>query len=169
MKIFKHSLLIMLFPLFSFSQEWNETNGKKWKVVNGDLLVTPKTPFITVNEGIVYALQFLAGAANGEHDRILYHPNQFFKDHPNLNMQWWDARISWKNKYNKSWFVRNFAVWSTDENHASAAVEHTAFILSFAITYQNASKNWKQNFKQAIKRALIAYGFNRAGFHAFYK
>ena len=133
------------------------------------MLHAQKDLFITKNDAIVYALQYVAGAANGEHDRILFHPNAFFIDHPNLNRTWWDPRISWHNKYSRSWVVQNIFVFVTDENHASPAVEHTSFIFSFAISYNDVKKNWQQIIKSAIKRCILAYGFNRAGFHSFYR
>lgn len=132
-------------------------------------LSSKRDPFITKNDAIVYVLQFVAGCANGEHDRLLYHPDAFFIAHPNLNRQWYDPRISWQNKNNRSWFVQTFFVWLTDENHLSPAIEHAAFIMSVAISYNDAKKNWKQKVFEAVKRAAFSYGFNRLGFHSMYR
>jgi hypothetical protein len=124
----------------------------------------PKPAFITGNDALIYLIQFASGAIEGIHDYAYYHPDAFLRAHPRLDPDWWDNRLSWDNKYHNTWFVRTFAVWVTDANHAGKALVHLANSISIAIAF-NDFKNWKNIFK----RAAISYAVNRTGFNLFYK
>ena len=145
-------LLIILFPLMSFGQTFEQR------------LVNEITPLITKNDAIIYAIQFVSGAVEGIHDYAYYHPDAFLRAHPGFNPDWWDNRLSWDNKYHNTWFVRTFAVWATDANHAGKALNHLCNSVSIAIAF-NDFKNWKQ----ILKRTAIAYTVNCLGFNAMYR
>ena len=42
---------------------------------------------------------FLAGAANGVNQDLLFHYNEFESTFPNANPQYWNPDLSWRNKY----------------------------------------------------------------------
>jgi len=45
------------------------------------------------------ATMFLAGAANGLNQDLLFHYHEFESTFPNANPQFWDPELSWRNKY----------------------------------------------------------------------
>lgn len=45
------------------------------------------------------ATMFLAGAANGLNQDLLFHYHEFESTFPNANPQFWDPDLSWRNKY----------------------------------------------------------------------
>lgn len=45
----------------------------------------------TKNDAIVGLLQLVSGGADGLREHLLYHPNQLFQQHPDLNRQYWDS------------------------------------------------------------------------------
>ncbi len=94
-------IIILLFPLSVSAQ---------WKPTKNDI-------------GIV-AAQLVAGAADGLREEILYHPNNLFEQHPNLNRGWWDSRTSWQNK--------GWAAFK-DANHTFKVVNQSADLLSIEL------------------------------------
>lgn len=69
----KKLLLLLLFPLSLSAQ-------KKWYS-------------ISKNDLQVMAIEVGAGYAQGWRDEVIYHPNQLFKQMPNLNRRFWDVRV----------------------------------------------------------------------------
>lgn len=133
MKLF---LIILLLPLFSFSQ---------WKPTKNDIWLS--------------AAQLVAGAADGMREEVLYHPSNLFEQHPNLNRQWWDSRISWKNK-ETAW------VAFSDANHTFKVINQSADLLSVGIVLFEPHR--KNLWKTAIRKMAIGYLARKAGFHLIY-
>lgn len=118
---------------------------------------------VTKNDALIAAFQFISGAADGLREEVLYHPNNLFEQHPNLNRQWWDSRISWKNKETR-W------VPFSDANHTLRIVIQTTdiFTLTLPLFEKMIPAELWAKIKMAFKKGLFAYAGRKAGFHAVY-
>lgn len=118
----------------------------------------------TGNDYAIGALQLVSGFAMGLHESIQ-------AGHWGKGYQFWDNRISWRNKYKADGVTARFpgsttwAVSITDGYHLTNLISNTANIatLSFAIG-SNEGRNWKV----IAKKVLIGAVANRAAFHISY-
>jgi hypothetical protein len=113
---------------------------------------------ITSNDLFLAGTQFIGGGLDGVREQVLYHPNELFKQHQNLNRQYWDSRISWQNKEH---------VWTpiSDANHVLRLGIQTTNLASIAISLTSKEgKNWKV----ILKKILISYLSNKSGFYTIY-
>ena len=82
-------------------------------------------------------LCLLCGGAYGLHETVIHHYSAFQARYPDANRQFWDASVSWTNKYeggkvengpafplSTSWLV-----WWTDGKHASGTA-HTLLLIA---------------------------------------
>jgi hypothetical protein len=122
-------------------------------------------PLLEKYDWIVYASQYLAGAADGTREQVLYHPNQMFCLYPRLNRQWWDCRISWRNKLHES----PLAVEFSDANHffESASRGLSCVSVAFSLGDWNNCKK-KQRWLMIGKKLLLSYLSNKLGFITTY-
>lgn len=141
-------LLIIL--LFSFSAE-----AQKLKVKRADLALG--------------SVQFAAGIFRGIREQVLYHPNELFRQHPNLNTHWWDSRTSWTNKLTKPWWK---PVGLTDANHFFQSAFVYSNILSIGISTYAITKDIFDNKKLRLwaffKAMAISTICQWVGFYASY-
>ncbi len=95
----------------------------------------------TKNDLIIGGVQIVAGTADGLREEILYHPNNLFRQHPNLNREYWDSRISWKN-----------SGWSAfkDANHTMRSVVQSMDILSIGVAIFEKDRNWKAMIRKCL-------------------
>lgn len=109
------------------------------------------------NDIAMCSVQFLAGSADGLREQVLYHPNELFKRHPNLNRQYWDSRISWHNKEH---------TWTpiSDANHVLRLGIQTSNLATIGIVIGEKQKDWKV----IARKIILCYLFNKAGFHLVY-
>jgi hypothetical protein len=144
-------ILIMCIPKTS--------NGQKWYSITG-------------NDVAVIACQAAAGAADAQHEMIVNHKlgkgNSF-----------WDATISWKNKY-KNWDAGNtraaypgaktWLVGFTDGYHLTRTLDRSFTLASIGLaagelnTYQP-----KDRWKVVAKKVLLSAIANRITFNLMYK
>lgn len=112
---------------------------------------------ITSNDLFLAGTQFIGGGLDGLREQVLYHPNELFKQHPNLNRQYWDSRISWHNKEH---------VWTpiSDANHVLRLGIQTSNLATIGIVIGEKQKNWKV----IARKLILCYLFNKAGFHLVY-
>lgn len=122
-------------------------------------------PLIGKKDILIYALQFISGAADGANQAIVYHG-------AGKGSHFWDYNTSWKNKYrnydagdlrpafpgSKTWLVG-----ITDGNHLTRMVNRS-FSLGSIMIAMNESSSWTQIIKKIIICSLI----NRAGFVLLY-
>lgn len=109
------------------------------------------------NDIAMCSVQFIAGGTDGLREQVLYHPNELFKQHPNLNRQYWDNRISWHNKEH---------VWTpiSDANHVLRLGIQTCNLATIGIAIKEKQKNWKV----IMRKIVISYLSNKAGFYLIY-
>lgn len=111
----------------------------------------------TKNDIAIAAVQLLAGGADGLREEVLYHPNNLLRQHPNLNRQYWDSRISWHNK-------ENHWVPFSDANHTLRTTIQSLDLLSIGIALGEKNRNWKA----ALRKMIIGYLARKAGFTLIY-
>ncbi len=121
----------------------------------------------TGNDYAIAGLQLISGFAMGLHESIQ-------AGHWGGGHQFWDNKISWKNKYKdfdngdkRAKFIgsKSVLVGFTDGYHLTNLITNTANIatLSFAIGGKE-----KKNWKVIAKKVLISVAANRAAFHLSY-
>lgn len=123
--------LLFLFPLFSQAQ------------------------LLTKNDLLIGGAQLISGASDGVRDHVLHHPNELFRQFPNLNRDFWDIRQSWQNN--------RWAAFK-DANHTFKSITNTLDLGSVAM----AIFEKKKTIKRAALKALFAYLCRKAGFHLTY-
>lgn len=105
-----------------------------------------------------WGLGFLSGAARGLNQVIAFHPDRFFARHPNANRQYWDNRISWRNKHKNGNpeegpafpFSRSAMVFLTDGLHMSGTASNVTGVVSLSIPlYSGSGKKFKHYAAEA--------------------
>jgi hypothetical protein len=119
------------------------------------------------------ALGFVAGCAKGTRDVLTYHTENFFKVHPSTNRQFWDSRISWKNKYkdfdngdySTAYFgAKDLLVWTTDANHLLDGMQTLSLVGGTMVICLGDKRPW---WEYAINFAAL-FVSRSAGFELFY-
>ena len=122
-------------------------------------------PILQKNDWVIYTAQFIAGLADGVREEVLYHPNELFRTHPNLNRQYWDSRISWMNKNGRSKLFLPFS----DANHTLRLIVQTSNLVSISFSFGELSKYpKKERWKVIAKKMLLSYAANKAVFATSY-
>ncbi|NPV12666.1 MAG: hypothetical protein HPY57_12845 [Ignavibacteria bacterium] len=94
-----------------------------------------------INLAILIIFISLAGIARGIREVIQFKYNDFKETFPNINDNWWNPRISWKNKYKdnnpskgpKFFLSTTSLVFITDAYHFLATLSH--FLIAISISY----------------------------------
>lgn len=115
---------------------------------------------------------FAGGALNGIAEDLQFHYPEFKRTFPNVNDQFWNPQISWKNKY-EDWdkgiraekfpFSSTALAWTTDGYHLVRTGQRLLFTTSVVLSYDK-KKNWKYYLMDAALLTLI----RSAGFHLTY-
>jgi hypothetical protein len=122
-------------------------------------------PLFEKNDWIVYGSQILSGAATGVREEVLYHPAPLFEMYPHLNRQWWDIRVSYRNKYNESPTLVAFS----DANHFFKAAALVTNCVSVGFTFGEYNRYAKKDlWKVIVKKIVFSYIANKIGFAATY-
>lgn len=108
-------------------------------------------------EAPIYLMLFIAGAADGLSQDLLFHYPEFERFSGATNEQYWNPELSWRNKYKdgdpengaKFFGSTTFLVGLTDGYHASRSLRDTMIILSLATSPKETSK------KDIVKKAFI--------------
>lgn len=141
-------LVLLLFPLFSIGQ---------WK--------------LTENKAITGGLVVVGGAAKGFNETLMFHYKSFERAFPNANRQWFDPRVSWKNKYEDRDRTKGAAfplsttvlVGFTDQYHLNNLVHHAAITSALIIKIGE-----KQKFKYYLLDFMYYTICYQLGFAATY-
>lgn len=121
-------------------------------------------PLFDKKDLLIYGLQFIAGAADGANQAIVYHG-------AGKGSHFWDYSTSWKNKYrnyptdqrasfpgSKTWLVG-----ITDGNHLTRMINRS-FSLGSVMIAMNKGERWSE----IIKEIIISSAINRIGFSIMY-
>lgn len=115
----------------------------------------------------------VSGAAWGFHETSVHHPDRF---PDSWNPNYWDARVSWKNKYYRNdpqngpkyLGSTTFLAWTTDSKHLFGTVHRVSMLgagVSAGIVYNRGERRkwWHYGID-----AAISYAAYSAGFHLVY-
>ena len=115
-----------------------------------------------------FLLIFLAGVCEGYMDVLQFHYSKFEKKHKKADRLFWDAEISWTNKYDKDfnprfWGSTTFFVSLTDGWHLMKMLRNVALFsgIGFAVY-------WTLDLNVFIF-CTCSYILNRLGFNLIYK
>ena len=110
----------------------------------------------------IFLLLFISGVSKAIMDTLQFH---FYKSIFKDKGSWWDASISWKNKYEwfpnskiLTWLISNPFVLITDAWHFFQFIYSIGFALSFLLI----------GMYLPVWVFLIGYILNRMVFHLFY-
>lgn len=87
------------------------------------------------------ALTFAAGYSTGWREEVIYHPNQLFRQYPNLNRKFWDIRVQDKPGFlNTEW----------DADHVLKGT--TVLLFTAAVTFKlGEKKKWYLYILDGVK------------------
>lgn len=120
-----------------------------------------------------FGVAFIGGMNNGLNQTLVNHYTQFKEAHPNINDQYWDPSISWKNKYKNfdgGDFSENyigsktFMVWTTDAYHLTSQLSNASIISSTCIITIGKKRKWWEYGTDILITGLA----RSAGFHLVY-
>lgn len=115
-------------------------------------------------------MMFVAGAADGVSQDLLFHYHEFERSTGLTGAQYWDPDLSWRNKYKdgdpakgaKFFGSTTFLVGLTDGYHASRSLRDSMVILSLINSKKSKSK------KESVKKAVLYTASYGAGFTLVY-
>lgn len=124
-----------------------------------------------------FGFAFAAGAARGVNEVITHNYDQFESKHPNANDDFWNPKISWRNKYKDGTPESGAAfplsttvlVGLTDGYHVTNSIAIISSTVSMGFTL---SLYEKPNFKEILLQiAITATGFTlgKGAAHWYYR
>lgn len=121
-------------------------------------------------EAPIYLMLFVAGAADGLSQDLLFHYPEFIRSTGATNEQYWNPELSWRNKYKdgdpengaKFFGSTTFLVGLTDGYHASRSLRDTMIILSIATSPKETAP------KDIVKKAIVYTVCYGSGFTLVY-
>ena len=152
--------LVIAFLLFSFSAfaQDNLPNKTKWRIDKNKILTG--------------GLAFLGGASKGFNETLQFNYEIFRKKFPTANRQWFDPRVSWRNKYEggnpdngpKHFMSTSLLVMFTDQYHLNNFI-HKASLMSALVLKIGEGK---KPLKHYLLDLLFYTACYQAGFAATY-
>ena len=115
------------------------------------------------------ALMAVSGAAWGVHETSVHHPDRFPS---NWNKQYWDNRLSWRNKYQDGDPAKGPAypgsttvlAWTTDAKHLFGTIHRTTLYgAAVVITIGR-----RRPLAHYLADALLSFAAHSIGFHGIY-
>jgi hypothetical protein len=122
----------------------------------------------------ICVLQAISGAARGYEQTVAYHYSSFKRIHPNINDQFFDPAISWKNKYKNgdpnegsAYFLStSVLVWTTDFKHL---MDMTSNVPNYiCITLPFCTKHGNLKWTQIASRIFIIFITREIAFNTVY-
>lgn len=115
------------------------------------------------------ALAAASGACYGIHETVVHHPDRI---PDSWDRQWWDAGVSWTNKYRggspangeKFFGSTTFLAWTTDAKHLFGTA-HRITLAGSAFTIGLGEKRPFLHYVADFGLSFVAYS---VGFHATY-
>lgn len=110
-----------------------------------------------------YSLIFVAGAADGVNQTLLFHYDNFKRVHPDANDQFWDPFLSYTNKGN-TLFGKTFGASFSDGYHLTRWFDRNSMLASGTLVILSNGNNWVGY----IADFLIGFLCRSIGFHLTY-
>jgi hypothetical protein len=139
------------------AQEKTE-NKQKWKIDKNKILTG--------------SLVFVSGAAKGFNETLQFNYPIFEKTFPGAKKQWFDPKVSWRNKYEggnpdngpKFFLSTSLLVMFTDQYHLNNFIHRSALMSALVIKIGEGKKPWKHY----VYDLLFYSACYQAGFSALY-
>jgi hypothetical protein len=127
---------------------------------------------IDKNKILTGSLVFIGGSAKGFNETLQFNYKTFEKTFPGANKQWFDPKVSWRNKYEggnpdngpKSFLSTSVFVMFTDQYHLNNFIQKTAIMTALVIKIGDG----KKPFKHYVYDLLWYTACYQAGFSATY-
>jgi hypothetical protein len=127
---------------------------------------------IDKNKILTGSLVFVAGSAKGFNETLQFNYRIFEKTFPGANKQWFDPKVSWRNKYEggnpdngpKSFLSTSVLVMFTDQYHLNNFINKAALMSALVIKIGDG----KKPFKHYVYDFLYYSACYSAGFAAMY-
>jgi hypothetical protein len=150
-------ILLLLFSVTAAAQE-PTVKKNKWK--------------IDKNKVVTGSLVFVAGSAKGFNETLQFNYKIFEKTFPGANKQWFDPKVSWRNKYEggnpdngpKFFLSTSALVMFTDQYHLNNFIHKAAITSALVIKIGEG----KKPFKHYVFDLLYYSACYQAGFAALY-
>ena len=153
--------VIAVFFLFvSFSLQAQETKPEKpkWRIDKNKILTG--------------SLVLVGGASKGFNETLQFNYKIFEKTFPGANKQWFDPKVSWRNKYQggnpdngpKHFLSTSLLVMFTDQYHLNNFIHKTALMSALVIKIGEG----KRPFRHYVYDLLFYTACYQAGFAATY-
>ena len=153
-------IIAVLLLLVSFSLQAQETKPEKpkWRIDKNKILTG--------------SLVLVGGAAKGFNETLQFNYKIFEKTFPGANKQWFDPKVSWRNKYEggnpdngpKFFLSTSVLVMFTDQYHLNNFIHKTALMSALVIKIGEG----KKPFKHYLYDLLFYTACYQAGFAATY-
>jgi hypothetical protein len=149
---------ILLLASFSLKAQEKKDDKPKWK--------------IDKNKIITGSLVLVAGASKGFNETLQFNYKIFEKTFPGANKQWFDPKVSWRNKYEggnpdngpKSFLSTSVLVMFTDQYHLNNFIQKSALTAALVIKIGEG----KKPFKHYVFDLLWYTACYQSGFAATY-
>jgi hypothetical protein len=150
-------LAFLICALAAQAQEKTE-NKQKWKIDKNKILTG--------------SLVFVSGAAKGFNETLQFNYPIFEKTFPGADKQWFDPKVSWRNKYEggnpdngpKFFLSTSLLVMFTDQYHFNNFIHRSALMSALVIKIGEGKKPWKHY----VYDLLFYSACYQAGFSALY-
>ena len=150
-------MVLLLFVSFSLQAQQVEEK-KKWKIDRNKLLTG--------------GLVLVSGSAKGFNETLQFNYKIFEKTFPGANKQWFDPKVSWRNKYEggnpdngaKFFLSTSVLVMFTDQYHLNNFIHKSALMSALVIKIGEG----KKPLKHYLYDLLFYTACYQAGFAATY-
>jgi len=148
------TILIFFLAFQSLQAQETISDKPKWK--------------IDKNKIFTGSLVFVAGSAKGFNETLQFNYKIFEKTFPGANKQWFDPKVSWRNKYKdgnpdngpKSFLSTSLLVAFTDQYHLNNFIQRTALMGALVVKIGEGKKPFKHYlYDLAFYSACYSAGF----------
>jgi hypothetical protein len=131
------AMVLLLLVSFSVQAQERNVDKPKWR--------------INKNKILTGSLVFVAGSAKGFNETLQFNYKIFEKTFPGANKQWFDPKVSWRNKYEggnpdngaKSFLSTSLLVMFTDQYHLNNFIQRGALMGALVIKIGEGKKPLK--------------------------
>jgi hypothetical protein len=147
-------IIAALLLFVSFSLHAQDTEKKKWRIDKNKILTG--------------SLVLVGGAAKGFNETLQFNYKIFEKTFPGANKQWFDPKVSWRNKYEggnpdngpKYFMSTSLLVMFTDQYHLNNFIQRTAIMSALVFKIGEGKKPLKHYlFDLAYYSVCYSAGF----------
>jgi hypothetical protein len=147
-------IIAALLLFVSFSLHAQDTEKKKWRIDKNKILTG--------------SLVLVGGAAKGFNETLQFNYKIFEKTFPGANKQWFDPKVSWRNKYEggnpdngpKYFMSTSLLVMFTDQYHLNNFIQRTAIMSALVFKIGEGKKPFKHYlFDLAYYSVCYSAGF----------